>query len=133
MATRKRSKAQNVVDEIDFWGNPVHCTAAWWTSHVLDPIDGHPEMTGREAHVAKAVRDPDVIRPSTKTGKAFAFETITTAETLRVIVYYDDPNIASTGRTSGTIATAYPDDPAYTSQVGSPIYRKKASNPKEGK
>jgi hypothetical protein len=88
-------------------------------------------MAGRHGDAAKAIRDPDVVRPSTKTGKAFAFESVSTSETIRVIVYYDDPKMMQTGRTNGTVATAYPDDPAYSSQVGPPIYRKAASQPKK--
>jgi len=88
-------------------------------------------MTGREADVARAIQDPDVIRPSTKTGLAFAFETVTTNETIRAIVYYTDATLIKMGRTDGMLATAYPDDPAYSSQVGAPIYRKAASHPKK--
>jgi hypothetical protein len=127
---RKPAKPKLAIDTRDLWGSPVQCTQAWWVSHVLDPIEGHPELTGREADVARAIQDPDIVRPSTKTGKAFAFETVSTTETIRAIVYYDDPKMLTTGRTSGQMATAYPDDPAYTSQVGSPIYRK--AKPKTG-
>lgn len=81
-------------------------------------------MAGRETDVAKAVQDPDLVRPSTTTGKAFAFESVSTTETIRVIVYYDNPALMQMGGTRGTIATAYPHDPAYTSQVGAPIYTK---------
>lgn len=132
MASRgKRTKSQNIISESDLWGNPVHCTDSQWDTHILDPIEGHPEMKGRERDAAKAIRDPDVVRPSTKTGKAYAFESVSTSEVIRVIVYYDDPKMAQTGRTFGTVATAYPDDPAYSSQVGPPIYRKAASQPKK--
>lgn len=128
---RKGSKPKNVISEPDLWGNPVQCTDDRWNTHILDPIEGHPEMKGREGDVAKAIRDPDVVRPSTKTGKAYAFESVSTSETIRVIVYYDDPRMLQTGRTYGTVSTAYPDDPAYISQVGAPIYRKTASQPKK--
>ena len=132
MASRRKStKPKNVIHEPDLYGNPVECTDTWWNTHIIDPIEGHPEMTGRQGDVAKAIRDPDVIRPSTKTGKAYAFETVSTSETIRVIVYYDDPTMMTTGRTFGNVATAYPDSPAYSSQVGAPIYRKAASQPKK--
>jgi hypothetical protein len=98
--------------------------------HIIDAVDGHPEMAGREHDVKKAVEDPDFIRPSTLTGKALAFERVTSTDMVRVIVYYTDPTLIRTGRTIGVIATAYPDDPAYRSQVGAPIYTKPA--PKKG-
>jgi hypothetical protein len=132
MATKKKSsKARHRISESDLWGNTVTCPDHWWNTHIIDPVEGHPEMTGREADVAKAIRDPDLVRPSTKTGMAYAFETFTTADTVRVIVYFDDPTLMRTGRTFGNVATAYPDDPAYSSQVGAPIYRKAASQPKK--
>jgi hypothetical protein len=123
MAAKKSVKPHIATN--DYWGNAVHCTQANWVGHIIEPTDGHPEMTGREHDVRKAIEDPDIIRPSTKTGKAFAFERITTADTIRVIVFYDDPVTIKAGRTYGWVGTAYPDDPAYTSQVGSPIYTKK--------
>ena len=127
MATKKSEKSKNVIAGPDFWGNPVHCTADHWTGHIIDPVDGHPELTGREQEVAKTIQDPEIIRPSTKTGKAFAFERVTSADTIRVIVYYEDQGSIKTGRTSGWVGTAYPVDPAYSSQVGAPIYQKPAS------
>jgi hypothetical protein len=129
MASKKSVKQKHVVAGPDFWGNQVHCTADHWTGHIIDPLDGHPELTGREHEVAKVIRDPEIIRPSTKTGKAFAFERVTSADTIRVIVYYEDASCIKAGRTFGTVGTAYPVDAAYySSQVGAPIYQKPAPN-----
>lgn len=128
MAPKKPVKnPKHHIVETDFWGNPVHCTADNWTSHIIEPLDGHPELAGREKEVAKAIQDPDLIRPSTKTGKALAYDRVTSADTIRVIVYYNDPPAIKTGRTFGWIGTAYTDDPAYASQVGAPIYQKPAA------
>jgi hypothetical protein len=127
MASRKQVKPKQKPHPVatkDFYGNAVHCTAPQWESHIIDPIDGHPEMDGREAEVRKTVEDPDYIRPSTTTGLAFAYEKITSIDTVRVIVYYENPALVKMGATTGKIATAYPDDPNVTSQVGHPIYTK---------
>ena len=121
---RKRAKPKNAINTIDVWGCPVHCTSDQWNGHIIDPIEGHVEMIGREVDVARAIQDPDVVRPSTKTGLAFAFETVSTSETVRVFVYYDNPTLMRAGRTRGRVATAYVDTPDYTSQVGAPIYTK---------
>jgi hypothetical protein len=129
MAPQKPVKTKHVLATPDFWGNPVHCTADNWTGHIIDPLDGHPELAGREQDVAKAIQDPEIIRPSTKTGKAFAFERVTTADTIRAIVYYDDQLNIKTGGTFGWVGTAYPVDTAYSSQVGAPIYQKPAPKP----
>ena len=124
MASQKPVKTKHSLATPDFWGNPVHCTSDHWTAHIIEPLDGHPELTGREHEVAKTIQDPEIIRPSTKTGKAFAFERVTTADTIRAIVYYDDQSSIKTGRTFGWLGTAYPVDSAYCSQVGAPIYQK---------
>lgn len=118
---------KNKFEVIDFWGNPVHCTTRNWEGHIIEPLDGHPELTGREFEVAKAIEDPEFIRPSTKTGKAFAFDRVTTTDTVRAIVYYDNESATQSGNTYGWVGTAYPDDPAWNSQVGAPIYTKPAS------
>lgn len=129
MATKKvkkssKSKIKKHIDTIDFWGNPVHCTWDQWHGHIIEPLDGHPEMTGREAEVMKAIQDPDAVGYSTLTTIAMGYDKVTSADTIRVIVYYADETIVKAGATTGTIATAYPDDPAYTSQIASPFYVK---------
>lgn len=131
MATKKSVKKPHVkkhIDTVDFYGNPVHCTSAQWHGHIIDPLEGHPEMVGREAEVKKAIEDPEFIKPSTTTGLALAYESVTSADTIRVIVYYDNPATIQAGGTTGKVATAYPDDPAYPSNVGRPIY----TRPKKG-
>ena len=130
MATKKSVKPKHHIATGDLYGNPTHCTAEQWVGHIIDAYEGHPEMAGREHDVRRAVEDPDVIRPSTLTGKALAFERVTSTDIVRVIVYYTDQSLIKTGRTMGVIATAYPDDPAYISQVGAPIYTK--TTPKKG-
>jgi hypothetical protein len=129
VASKKSVKKpkKHVIDTTDLYGNTVQCTSNQWTGHIIEPLDGHPEMAGREHDVKKAIEDPEFIRPSTKTGVAFAFERVTSSETIRVIVYYEDPAMITAGATSGKVATAYPDDPAYSSQVGFPIYTKPGS------
>jgi hypothetical protein len=127
MASQKPVKPKHVINTPDFWGNSVHCTVDHWVGHIIDPLDGHPELAGREQEVAKTIQDPEIIRPSTTTGKAFAFERVTPADKLRVIVYYADQSSIQTGRTFGSVGTAYPVNVAYTSQVGAPIYQKPAS------
>jgi hypothetical protein len=82
------------------------------------------ELLGREQEIERTIRDPDQIRPSTKTGLAFAFEMATTADVIRAIVYYPPGQNPKVGRTKGDVATVYLDDPVYTSQVGAPIYQK---------
>jgi len=128
MAPKKSVKRKHVIETPDLWGNPVHCTADHWTGHIIDPLDGHPELAGREIEVAKAIQDPEIIRPSTRTGKAYAFERVTSTDTIRAIVYYDDALSIKSGSTFGWLGTAYPVDVAYSSQVGAPIYQKPAPN-----
>ena len=128
MAAKSTKKSKHQLNTVDLYGNAVHCTAERWTTHIIEPLDGHPEMTGREADVAQAIADPDKVRPSTLTGKARAFELVTAADTVRVIVTYQDPTTIDTGRTYGWVTTAYPEDPSYPSNVGAPIYVK----PKKG-
>lgn len=129
MAPKAKVKRKHIIATPDFWGNHVTCTADHWVGHIIEPLDGHPELTGREHEVARAIQDPEIIRPSTKTGIAFAFERMTTADTIRVVVTYADPTGIKTGSTVGTVATAYPVDTAYNSQVGVPIYQKTAAKP----
>jgi hypothetical protein len=128
MATKKQVKQKHKVkkhiDTVDFYGNPVHCTSDQWHGHIIDPLDGHPEMVGREADVKRAIENPEFIKPSTTTGLALAYEGVTSADTIRVIVYYENPAIIHAGATAGKVVTAYPDDPSYPSNVGKPIYTK---------
>jgi hypothetical protein len=128
MAPKKRINPKHKFETVDFWGNPVHCTIQNWEGHIVEPLDGHPELTGREREVAQAIADPEIIRPSTRTGNAFAFERVTTNDIIRAIVYYANGTAAQTGNSYGQLGTAYLDDPAWNSRVGAPIYTKPASN-----
>jgi len=123
----KGAVRKNAVSTPDVWGNFVRCSIDHWEEHIVDPLDGHPELTGREKEVEQAILDPDLIRPSTATGRAFAFERRGTADEIRVVVSYQEPDLIRQGGTSGWVSTAYPIDYAYSSQVGVPIYRKSAT------
>jgi hypothetical protein len=105
----------------DIYGNSVKCTRETWDTHITA---GHAEMIGREADAQTAIEDPDQIVPSTRTGIAFGFEKNFTSDTLRVIVYYDDPVLFPMGGTSGKVITAYADDDMIKSRVGKPIFTK---------
>lgn len=123
MAT-KPVKPKKIFATTDFYGNQVHCTAENWTGHIIEPLDGHPELSGREHEVKKAIEDPDAIRHSTKTGMALSFERKTVADTVRAIVYYSDQTLIKAGATFGWVGTAYPVNSAYSSQVSAPIYQR---------
>lgn len=109
----------------DCFGSPVRLEQERWTNHIIDPYDGHTELVGHEADVQLTVEDPDQIRPSTQTGKAFGFErALSTSETLRVIVYYDDPVQIWSGNTVGNVSTAYIDDQTTISRVGPVVWQR---------
>jgi hypothetical protein len=93
-----------VFETVDLWANAVHCTQSNWDSHI---IQEHPDMAGREADVQKAIEDPDRVSPSTVTGLAYGHEKDVETDTVRAIVYYNDPAAITTGRTAGRVGTAY--------------------------
>lgn len=118
----QKSGPPTVFKTVDLWANSVHCTETNWNTHI---IAEHPDMAGREADVQKAIEDPDRVSPSTKTGLAFGHEKDVETETVRAIVYYNNPTAITSGRTVGHVGTAYVVDTInYSSRVGPPIYVK---------
>jgi hypothetical protein len=122
---RKSIPRPLVFKTTDVWGSAVHCTQSNWDMHI---IVEHPDMQGRADDVKKTIEDPDRVSPSTFTGLAFGHEKTIESETIRAIVYYDDPAALQTGRTTGNVGTAYIVDTVnFASRIGTPIYVKEVS------
>jgi hypothetical protein len=130
----------------DFYGNKVTLTEKTWKGHVAPK---HVEMVGLENEVERALQDPDEILPSAQFPDVFGFTyysaalgayvlgtgtmptfTVTAAGVptnvaqMRVVVQYDDPNIAL-GNTVGKVNTAYPVTFGKNPNFGTAIYKKK--------
>jgi len=68
---KKISKDETPIATGDLYAIP-HTVPRSVVGHIIDAVEGHPEMVGREHDVRRAIEDPDIIRPSTRTGKALA-------------------------------------------------------------
>jgi hypothetical protein len=98
-----------------------------WLDHVLDIVDGHPQMAGYEILVQEVLRDPYMVQQSTHYETAAAF--ISSAgvgpspEGIRVVVAFDDVSYQK-GASIGRVSTAYPVDVARypTPRLGKTIY-----------
>jgi hypothetical protein len=128
---QKKSIKPLVFETSDRWGSSVVCTQSNWETHI---VAGHPELLGREDDVRKTIEDPDRVSPSTLTGRAFGHEKTMESETIRAIVYYDNPSLIFDGTTTAQVGTAYIVDTVnYSSRVGSAIYVKSIEKPETEK
>jgi len=97
----------------DYFGNLVALAEQTWTTHILDPIEGHPQMLGYENLVQQVLRDPLEVRLSKtlNTGAIFISDPNVgpSPEGIRVVVAY--ANLAfQKGASHGIVSTAYPID-----------------------
>ena len=108
---KKRTKPLFAVT--DYFGNLVECSEETWVSHILDPVDGHPQMAGYENLVQDVLKNPYEVRVSTQhqTGVAFISPPGTgpSPEGLRALVNFANAHYEK-GSTTGNLMTAYPVD-----------------------
>lgn len=95
----------------DYFGNLVDLSEKTW--HIIDPVDGHPQMFGYEDLVKRVLRDPLEVRLSKTfdTGAVFVSDPNVgpSPEGIRVVVGY--PNLTfQKGASHGIVKTAYPID-----------------------
>lgn len=97
----------------DYFGNLVECSEETWYSHILDPIEGHPQMAGHENLVQAVLKNPHEIRTSTQhlTGVAFisAPGIGPSPEGIRALVNFATTHYEK-GSITGNLMTAYPID-----------------------
>ena len=118
--------------EPDIFGNLVDLYWSTWNGHVLDPVEGHPDMAGLEHLVLKVLQDPYEVCQSTLDNAALAYISEPgigpRPAGIRVLVGYDSTDYEK-GSAYGTVNTAYPIDLVGYSNprinLARPIYRKK--------
>jgi hypothetical protein len=124
-----KKKKQPVFSTTDLWGNLVILQEETWLNHIVEPIDGHPEMTGYENLVKQVVVDPYEAYQSTQQSTGILFlsdpHVGPRPEGIRVVVNYSDTSYEK-GATSGFVVTAYPIDLVlYPSpKIGKLIYKR---------
>lgn len=109
----KKKKAPLLFEVTDYFGNLVTLSEQTWIMHILDPIEGHPQMLGCEGLVQQVLKDPLEVRLSKtiNTGAVFISDPNVgpSPEGMRVVVLY--PNLAfEKGASHGIVSTAYPID-----------------------
>ncbi len=125
-----KKKARLVFSATDFFGNLVELPEDTWLNHILDPTDGHPQMSGYENLVHQVLRNPLEVRLSSHFDHGVIYVSEEglgpSPEGIRVAVAFRDL-LFEKGESSGVVTTAYPIDwigyPA--PRLGKQIYRKK--------
>jgi len=118
-----------VFSATDYYGNLVKLYRDTWENHVLDPVNGHPQMLGCENLVQGVLKDPYEIRQSAQQATAAAFISATNVgpslEGIRVLVNYTT-NDFQKGSAEGLVVTAYPIDSVRysTPRISRPLYKK---------
>lgn len=109
---RKRQLSGVVFSVTECFGNLVHLRTGTWLGHILDPVDGHPQMTGYENLVQQVLQDPlEVWTGQWPTSAVFISDPLIgpSPEGIRVVVKYQDTTFEK-GTSSGVVSTAYPID-----------------------
>jgi hypothetical protein len=105
--------ASDVVFSItECFGNLVKLQKQTWEGHILDPSEGHPQMSGYETLVQQVLKDPfEVWEGMFPTSAVFISEALVgpSPEGIRVVVNYRDITFEK-GSTTGFVTTAYPID-----------------------
>jgi hypothetical protein len=108
-----KKKKQVIFSVTDYFGNLVECDEYTWNVHILDPVDGHPQMAGYENLVMDVLRSPYEIRSSTQHSTGVAFISAAgvgpSADGIRTLVNYASTSYEK-GSTIGNVMTAYPVD-----------------------
>jgi hypothetical protein len=126
VASQRQSNKQHVISTWDVFGNAVHMTQKTWDVK----RDRHPEILPLfPDEIEKTVQEPEFYRHSTaEYAKAdticFERTVSNTADTLRVIVQYEDTTFLQ-GKTTGKITTVYPPNSSATKTLGPRIEIKK--------
>lgn len=98
---------------MDALGNQVGRYRSTWEQHIIDPVDGHPDMDGLEHLVVDVLKNPFEIYRSTVATTACAFVSLPGVgprpEGLRILVDYST-TLYEKGSTEGLVQTAYPID-----------------------
>jgi hypothetical protein len=124
-----KKKQAPVFSATDLWGNLVILREERWLNHIIEPIDGHPQLAGYQNLVEQVVINPYEAYESTQqsTGVVFLSDPHVgpSPEGIRVVVNYSTTAYEK-GATEGTVITAYPVDLVlYPSpRIGKLIFRR---------
>lgn len=126
----KKSKVIPIVfSAIDYFGNTVILHQQVWTSHILDPVEGHPQMLGYEHLIQQVLADPFEIREGAwPTAAVFISDPLVgpRPEGIRTVVEYNTLSFIG-GACTGLVRTAYPIDTVTykTPRIGKLLARRK--------
>jgi hypothetical protein len=108
-----KKKPNLVFSTTDCFGNLVQLDRQTWENHVLDIVQGHPEMAGYEDLVKEIIANPYEVRLSTASTTALAFVSDRLVgpapDGIRALVQYKSEQFEK-GSLRGYVATAYPVD-----------------------
>lgn len=108
----KRNYKDLVFSVTDCFGNCVQLAVLTWQGHILDPTDGHPQMTGFETLVEHVLEDPlEVWTGQWPTSAVFVSDPAVgpSPDGIRAVVNYNAVTFEK-GGTVGSVSTAYPID-----------------------
>lgn len=108
-----KKKSKLIFSTNDYYGNLVELDRETWERHILNIVEGHPEMVGYEGLVESIISNPYEIRLSTLSATALAFISAPLAgpspDGIRALVKYEN-GMFMKGSTQGRVSTAYPVD-----------------------
>jgi hypothetical protein len=119
-------------DQLDVIGNLITLRRETWDVHVIDPVEGHPDMGPFEGSLLQIIQDPAMICRSLTNHLSLAYVSDLGVgprpEGIRLLVDFASADYLK-GGLRGNVQTAYPVDfiayPTPRIDLKNPIYQKK--------